>query len=106
MTIVMFVSLIRTLDYFFVGKFFVDVHEANVYRGQSIVAKEYEDSVIMLTEKDLQVALSVDLEDYPESPIYLQNRRLLEEELYCDIEIECNDGTLAKCHKSVLAGMC
>lgn len=69
-----------------------------------MVEGKYEDTVIMLTEKDLQVTLCVDLKDYPEDPIYCQNRRLIEEELFCDFEIACKDGTILSCHKSILAG--
>lgn len=87
-----------------VGNFFVDVQNPNVYRCESAIEEMHEDTVLMLTRNDLQVELVVNMKDYPQDPIYVQNRRLLEEELYCDLEIESVDARVFKCHKSVLSG--
>lgn len=53
---------------------------------------------------NILVTLCVDLPDYAEDSIYVQNKNLLESARFYDTEIECNDGEIIRCHKALLSG--
>lgn len=87
-----------------IGRFLVDSQEEDLYHGQSVVSKEEEDSILSMNSDDLHVSLYVFLEEFPEDPLYLQNRKLLEDGVFSDLELEFNDGQVFNCHKSIMSG--